>query len=303
MYQPTSLPARSLMRRSEEHTSELQSHRDLHSFPTRRTSELAYAIGDPRIHDLRFLDVAALADVPAHVVAGEIAHAERSHRHAEALKRTIDLRRRSALLEEEQGLAQILLEHAIADEAVAHARDHCGLADLFGEPHDGDQNVGRRSLAAHDFQQLHHVRRAEEVHADDVCRAARHSGDPVEIERRGVARENCTLLRNLVELAEYLLLDLDVFEYRLDDEVRIGDIVVGKRRREQCHAALERLRGELAPLERALVVPADRRHTLVKHLFIHLEQGDRNAGAKKIHRDTAAHRAGTDDSDALDLAR
>src|SRR5476649_316626 len=29
--------------RSEEHTSELQSHRDLHSFPTRRSSDLQYA--------------------------------------------------------------------------------------------------------------------------------------------------------------------------------------------------------------------------------------------------------------------
>src|SRR6476646_7884620 len=28
------------MPRSEEHTSELQSHRDLHSFPTRRSSDL-----------------------------------------------------------------------------------------------------------------------------------------------------------------------------------------------------------------------------------------------------------------------
>src|SRR6202012_2443583 len=28
--------------RSEEHTSELQSHRDLHSFPTRRSSDLSY---------------------------------------------------------------------------------------------------------------------------------------------------------------------------------------------------------------------------------------------------------------------
>src|SRR5476649_1236634 len=31
----------SLEWRSEEHTSELQSHRDLHSFPTRRSSDLA----------------------------------------------------------------------------------------------------------------------------------------------------------------------------------------------------------------------------------------------------------------------
>src|SRR5476649_2570519 len=31
---------RRCMSRSEEHTSELQSHRDLHSFPTRRSSDL-----------------------------------------------------------------------------------------------------------------------------------------------------------------------------------------------------------------------------------------------------------------------
>src|SRR5476649_993783 len=31
---------REIWRRSEEHTSELQSHRDLHSFPTRRSSDL-----------------------------------------------------------------------------------------------------------------------------------------------------------------------------------------------------------------------------------------------------------------------
>src|SRR5262252_7467181 len=32
---------RCTIRRSEEHTSELQSHRDLHSFPTRRSSDLS----------------------------------------------------------------------------------------------------------------------------------------------------------------------------------------------------------------------------------------------------------------------
>src|SRR5476649_2837947 len=31
-----------VLERSEEHTSELQSHRDLHSFPTRRSSDLSW---------------------------------------------------------------------------------------------------------------------------------------------------------------------------------------------------------------------------------------------------------------------
>src|ERR671926_229877 len=34
-----------LVVRSEEHTSELQSHRDLHSFPTRRSSDLGGLLG------------------------------------------------------------------------------------------------------------------------------------------------------------------------------------------------------------------------------------------------------------------
>src|SRR5476649_758046 len=38
--------------RSEEHTSELQSHRDLHSFPTRRSSDLAEFSGDGAAADI-----------------------------------------------------------------------------------------------------------------------------------------------------------------------------------------------------------------------------------------------------------
>src|SRR5476649_750232 len=38
-------PERKAQQRSEEHTSELQSHRDLHSFPTRRSSDLSKICG------------------------------------------------------------------------------------------------------------------------------------------------------------------------------------------------------------------------------------------------------------------
>src|SRR6476646_10405911 len=54
---------RRLAARSEEHTSELQSHRDLHSFPTRRSSDLAdraaLAVGGRRTRGVR--DAAAAA--------------------------------------------------------------------------------------------------------------------------------------------------------------------------------------------------------------------------------------------------
>src|SRR5476649_2021748 len=41
-----------MLDRSEEHTSELQSHRDLHSFPTRRSSDLVDRRA-PRRHSFR----------------------------------------------------------------------------------------------------------------------------------------------------------------------------------------------------------------------------------------------------------
>src|SRR5882672_10847431 len=47
--------------RSEEHTSELQSHRDLHSFPTRRSSDLLYQDSRCKSHeDVRVCDSQAL---------------------------------------------------------------------------------------------------------------------------------------------------------------------------------------------------------------------------------------------------
>src|SRR5882672_9244531 len=41
--EPAIRPPDEAVERSEEHTSELQSHRDLHSFPTRRSSDLESA--------------------------------------------------------------------------------------------------------------------------------------------------------------------------------------------------------------------------------------------------------------------
>src|SRR5476649_905492 len=46
---------RSSFRRSEEHTSELQSHSDLHSFPTRRSSDLGQS-GPAPAHGFRRLE-------------------------------------------------------------------------------------------------------------------------------------------------------------------------------------------------------------------------------------------------------
>src|SRR5439155_15600820 len=91
----------------------------------------AKPVGDFRVLQSGLLAVAPLANGPADVVARQIRHAERAHRHAPALRRAVHLARRRTFLQQEQGLAEVLLDHAVADEAVAYAGDHRGLPDPF----------------------------------------------------------------------------------------------------------------------------------------------------------------------------
>ena len=179
----------------------------------------------------------ALARGPADVQAGEVAHAERAHRHAELLQRAVDLLRQRAGVEQALGRGAVARQHAVADEAVADARDHGDLLDLLGQRHAGGQHVGRGLRAAHHFQQPHHVGRAEEVQADHVLRALGERGDLVDVEVRGVGGQDRTGLADFVERAEDLLLDVHVLEHRLDHEVGVGQVVVVERRRDQAPCA------------------------------------------------------------------
>src|SRR5882724_883207 len=80
---------------------------------------LGDAVGEFSIDEVRALLRAALADFETHVV-----HGERAHREAPFLQRAVDLLRARALIQHEQALLDVLLEHAVADEAVADAGDH-----------------------------------------------------------------------------------------------------------------------------------------------------------------------------------
>src|SRR5581483_1129994 len=65
-----------------------------------KTAHLADPIGDLRVAQMRRpCRRLALADVPADIEAGKIAHAERPHREAEVLDRLVDLLRQCALLQ------------------------------------------------------------------------------------------------------------------------------------------------------------------------------------------------------------
>src|SRR6267378_2408310 len=66
----------------------------------------------------------ALADAPADVEAGEVAHRERPHREPEVVEHPVHLVRQGALKDELLGLVAALMEHAVADETVADAHEH-----------------------------------------------------------------------------------------------------------------------------------------------------------------------------------
>ena len=71
-----------------------------------------------------------LANPRAHVDAGDVLHAERTHRHPEVSQRLVDLRHARALLEQQIRLAHVIGEHAIGHEAETIADDDADLVQL-----------------------------------------------------------------------------------------------------------------------------------------------------------------------------
>ncbi|MNI61354.1 hypothetical protein D3C73_1166230 [compost metagenome] len=104
--------------------------------------------------------------------------------------------------------AGIGFEHAVADKAEAHAGHHRDLADGAAHLECGCQHVSRRFPGVDHFQQAHDVGRAEKMQADHILRTGGHGSDQVDVQGRGVGRQNGAGLAHEVEAAEHLLLDL-----------------------------------------------------------------------------------------------
>src|SRR5712692_4530560 len=115
-------------------------------------AQLADPVGNPRELHLRLLNVAALADVPAHIVAGEIRNPERSHRHSPLFQRRVDLLRQRALFQHEHRLTPVELEHPVADESIADSGNHPRLVELLRQPHHRGEHVSLRRRPAHPSQ-------------------------------------------------------------------------------------------------------------------------------------------------------
>ncbi len=120
-------------------------------------------------------------------------------------------------------LAQIIEDHTIPDEPEGVAREHCFLAQRLAELKCSCDRLRRRLASAHDLEQRHDVRGDEEVQAEHALRTLGRIGKLVDVERRGIRRENRVRLRDAVEFAKHVALDVEIFEDRLDDEIDVGE--------------------------------------------------------------------------------
>ena len=241
--------------------------------------------------------------MPTDIIARQIAHAERAHGKAEFLDRLVDLLGTRTLIDHGHSLRHVLMDHAIADESIAHARDHRGLLDLLGKRHRRCQHIRRRLGTAHHFEQLHDVGRTEKVQPDDILRTLSNRRDVIDIERRSVRGKNRARLHDGIELGKHLLLDAHLLEYRLDDEIRIGDVFIGQHGLEQRHARLELGDIQLALLDLAFEHFADTHHAAIERVLVEFEQAYANAGVQEVDADATAHGSRTDDRHLLYVAR
>ena len=241
------------------------------------------------------------AGAPFQVDADHVVHAERPHGEAEALQGGVHLVRVGAFEQQAARLEHVGMQHAVADEAVAVAGHHADLADALAEGQGGVQH-GRRGVGAtHDFQQLHDVRRAEEVQAEHVLRAGGDGGDGVDIQRRGVAGEDRALLHGPVQGAENFLLEFEVLVHRLDHQVDPGQFGIVAHRLD-ARAAQAGFAGADAALGDVLG-PGVLGHLQagLDHLRVVVQPQHRDAGAGQADDDAAAHGAGADHGGAVDL--
>src|SRR5262249_21407007 len=83
-----------------------------------KAAHLAEAVGDSR------LLATSLADAPAHIEPGKVTHGKRPHREAEVVEHLVDLVWQRPREQESLRLLATLVQHAVADEAVADADEY-----------------------------------------------------------------------------------------------------------------------------------------------------------------------------------
>ncbi len=124
--------------------------------------------------------------------------------------------------------------------------DDAGLAGGLGELPGPGEGFVAGLVAPDQFAELHHRDRREEVRADDPLRPLGDGGDLGDRDGGGVRGEHRVLADQLVEGAEDLVLDVELFEDGLDHDVGVGGAFQVGRGGDPAERRLGVLGGELA---------------------------------------------------------
>src|SRR5829696_4829183 len=117
--------------------------------------------------------------------------------------------------------------------------------------------------------------------------------------RTGVGREHRAVAADAVEIAEDLLLDLDLFEDGLDDDVGVGDGVEVGRRADPRQRGVAIVGADPALLYEAGRALADRVDTATQRFVGDVTQDHLPSRLCSDLRDTRSHEPGPDDGDSL----
>ena len=129
------------------------------------------------------------------------------------------------------------------------------LPSRFANANAVARTSSRCRMAANDFEQAHHVRRAEEVQTDDRRRPVGRRRDLIDIQRGCVCRQHAAWPRQAIDLRKDLLFQRQVFEHGLDDQVGRRTAVVSDTTVNQPETLVDGPGGQPAARDRRLVIP------------------------------------------------
>ncbi len=147
------------------------------------------------------------------------------------------------------------------------------------------------------------MRRAEEMQAQDLGRPAGGSGDGIDVQRRGVARQDGLGLEQAVQLTKDFLFEFEVFVNRFDHQVHIADrsVIIRPGDTGDTRVCLTLIDTALA---HAMGIGLGHGHQcLLEHLWIVVDPLHRHAGIGQAHHDAPAHGACTDHRGTLNIKR
>ncbi len=244
-------------------------------------------------------------DLVGGVEADEVEQREGAHRvaAAEAHRRVEVLARGVAALEHRHRVVQVAEEQRVGDEAGLVADDDRLLAQPLRECLDVLEDVIGGDDRADHLDELLHGRRVEEVHADDALGVRGRDGDLGDRQRRRVRREDGVGRDDRVDLAEQLLLEVEVLRHGLDDELAGGEVTEVAREGDPGVERVVLLLGHLAAGQRPTGAAAENGLAVLDGGGVDLDRDDVDPVAGEHLHDPRTHRPEPDHTNRGEVTR